>query len=784
MSLNSNEIKNEIIPKNILNKKVFAKELLQELLKKQLNESLTKLESNTNKQMNDLNYTSKYFKEFKNALYQFSAFLSDIEIDRKKEDELYKQEINGKENFENIKITPKKSNEFNFSTNLSRQNNKVNKKIENSFKSKSNTIGLFKSEQLNKHSNSINLNNTIYSPRIKEESKLIKQNYNIMSPVNHKKNQTIYLAKEELQIVHNMGSFIEKSPFNIKTPNTEKRSKNYIKDKNSKFNGKKQVNNITKHKGENEKFLTEYNILDSSKYNISNNSKKVMNKNPKNITKNKKIPSLNNKTKTSLNIKKNKFSKTIVNSDYNKTINLEMDNKDTDKINFKTCFSTDKKKIFNEEKSIQDMIKLVDNVNQNINKLLESNNKINQNKSIVTTSFDFSNNNNTFSQTNYKSTINLFSSNDFNFDKKRPSLKKNKDNHNILLFKSNDSNIFENLKKNIKLKDIKNNDNLILENEFGINYIKTKSSNKKFEENNRYKNERNNKKIDLNPKMNNIKFENSKNNFKKGKHIKNIDIIKIFKNDKKLLKNILKYLKEIEAIIFTSSNNYLNKERISILDNKKEELLKILNLPSDETLEEKINKIKVKFSEKELTNPPSKFTLSLEAKNKLIEFNKSTNIKIYKHDLDKNNRDNKLIIIEHKILFILLGKEEIYSIKNENIFWKKCCDYLIENSSGKLGYFIFEKIKEFKFNLKYINKIENIIKDNKKNIIKELTNNNFLITPLIKEFLEYCGIIIVPSKTQVSLVIKNLENNQKKIKYLNNLKVRYFSEKYKEDNDD
>ena len=129
--------------------------------------------------------------------------------------------------------------------------------------------------------------------------------------------------------------------------------------------------------------------------------------------------------------------------------------------------------------------------------------------------------------------------------------------------------------------------------------------------------------------------------------------------------------------------------------------------------------------------------------------------------------------------------EEIFSILNENKFWKKCCEYLITNNKGNIGDFIIEKISAFRFDSKSFNNIENLIKENKEIFIKELKDDKyFFISQLIEESLVYCGVILYPGKTQGSIIIKNLENNQTVINYLNNLKVRYFLAKYEEDDDD
>ena len=56
--------------------------------------------------------------------------------------------------------------------------------------------------------------------------------------------------------------------------------------------------------------------------------------------------------------------------------------------------------------------------------------------------------------------------------------------------------------------------------------------------------------------------------------------------------------------------------------------------------------------------------------------------------------------------------------------------------------------------------------------------------PLIKESLEYCGVIFSENKTEGNIYIKNLRKNQIMINYLNNLKVRYFLSKYNEEDEE
>ena len=776
-----------------LNKKTFTKEMLQNLLKEKLNQRLIKLEEKTKDQISSLNYTSKYFKEFSKAIQQFSKFFEESEEIKEKEKELTEKKENIKENYNTIKYIQKKSNESGGSSNLTKNSNKTkqyNKKIENPLRIRSNTQGLFKSQQLKKQATNLVLAKNIFSNKNIEEKKQNKTKQNlIISPDKEKNFKSSYILREggkndtPVKIQKN-SLLLERNAVQLKMPKTEKRTKNTnkkkkIKDNNNKINNKS--HNISENKTENN--TEKENINNITKYSTS--LKKSLNSNnSKNDIKNKKEIKFNLKDKMKNVDSIEDFSKTLNNNRYiNKTIDLD----DADKINvLKSSFSTKKKrklKLNNGSENIndiKDIVKLVDNVHQNITKLLETNERLNNNKSVMISSLEISNANKTFVETNNRSSTNILDNSDDddllnNKKNKIFSLKKKINNPNIGLFKDNDENNNDDAKYNLTEVPHKSDIVTPLEKEFDKFLNKNKSS----KANNRYQEEFNSKFVDID------KVKDKENNEKEIINIKNIDVMDIFKKEKKILKNILKYLKDKEIILFTSSNNYLNKERISFLDNKKEELLQILNLQKDETMETKIKKIKNEFSEEILSNPPIKFSISEETNNKIKELNKDENIQIFKNDLDIKNKNTNLLIKIYKILFILIDKEYIYSILNENKFWKKCCEYLINNSKGKIGDFIIEKISSFIFDVKTFNNIENIIKENKENFIKELKEDKkYFISKLIEEALVYCGVIFEPTKTQGNIIIKNLKNNQTVINYLNNLKVRYFLAKYEEDDDD
>ena len=92
----------------------------------------------------------------------------------------------------------------------------------------------------------------------------------------------------------------------------------------------------------------------------------------------------------------------------------------------------------------------------------------------------------------------------------------------------------------------------------------------------------------------------------------------------------------ITKICFYSINNYFNKERITFFDNKKEELLSVLNLKKDESIENKINEIKNIFSIEDFSKN-SLFQITEETKNKILEINNEDFLNEF-----KNMEDNIL----------------------------------------------------------------------------------------------------------------------------------------------
>ena len=626
--------------------KIFPKEILQNLLNEYLNNRLLKLENSTKVQMSNLNKTSKNFKEFSRSLQQISNnILEQSQLLKEKQEKKEENKINN--NNENTLrqsinyITPK-----NF-------NNK------NSLKARSNTLLISKNNFLKKQNTEINLvkgpfistNNNNSNNKAKSKMKSPEKNNKSV-----KINLTKELAKNSTPKKTNKIDFFTEGK--AKFPQTEKIPKK-LNEKIKKIN----TNKNGKFDNKNKYYMNEFdNIYGENKTQLLHSFKKEKK---------------SKKKKENLKLNKSKLNDKYIKDELSYENNFN---------NLKASFTSKRGKkltlndnnIFNNNTNdltdIQNIVKLVDNVNENITKILNGNN-------------------------------------------------------------SPDISLINSLRNSHK---ISYENNSVKKNEFALK--------KKY--------------------------------LSKKEQIKNINVLEIFKKDNNIVKNILKYLPQKETIYFYSINNYFNKKRIAFFGNKKEELLSILNLKKDETIENKINEIKNKFTEEELSHK-KKFEITQETSYILKKINKEDYLKKLKN-LEKNEN----IFIIYKILFILLGEENIYNTLNKDIFFKKCL-YFFENSPDNLGDFILEKIPEFNFEKNEFNMIENLIKDNKSEIINEISNSKkYLIIPLIKEFLEYIGIIFSENKTEGSIYINNLRKNQIIINYLNNLKVRYFLSKYNEEDDE
>ena len=193
---------------------------------------------------------------------------------------------------------------------------------------------------------------------------------------------------------------------------------------------------------------------------------------------------------------------------------------------------------------------------------------------------------------------------------------------------------------------------------------------------------------------------------------------------------------------------------------KREEVISSLELKDKETIEDRINKLKSKQADNmsALTKPFTEFVPSKASSNtfRLLDnplYSKFFEIPI----LDDNLND---IYIIYRLLFVLFGEHEIADIMDDRLFWVKSTEYLIKKSDGKIGTFILEKSKNFDFSHQSIYLMNRLLVGIKPKFIPttftKISGTTGLLFFLIKECLEYCGVLINDKKTQPNRIYDNL----------------------------
>lgn len=221
---------------------------------------------------------------------------------------------------------------------------------------------------------------------------------------------------------------------------------------------------------------------------------------------------------------------------------------------------------------------------------------------------------------------------------------------------------------------------------------------------------------------------------------------------------IIDFLNFQEKMEFTGINHGFIMERINILNNKKEEIIKSIGLSPNETINDLINEIRLKYKNDELSQSFSNYQIN-KGGSKAVEL---LNNDLYSNIFKKSLSDKKIdeICIVYRVLLALFGEYKICSISSNKLFWTKCTEYINEYSEGKIGTFILKKFNEITFEHKkivLINKLLSGIKNNfNASYFSKICGTTGLLIFIIRDALEYCGVIINEKKTQHARMLDNL----------------------------
>ena len=243
----------------------------------------------------------------------------------------------------------------------------------------------------------------------------------------------------------------------------------------------------------------------------------------------------------------------------------------------------------------------------------------------------------------------------------------------------------------------------------------------------------------------------------------------------KIVVSIASFLDRKTKYNFFSCSKQLINNLIHELNNIYNNILAMNKIKSIDLIEEEINNINNKFKDKDLDS----FKLSKGSLKALEILNDENYNNIFQMEELSPPLDE--IILIYRIFFQLINKEEFTEILSDKKFWKEARNYFLENSNGKIGSFINELISEFDFNKENIYKLKNLSNGKedklKPKFYENICKTTGLVTFVIKEAFEYCGIIFNEKKLMPSILIsyleyikENLNEYKKYVNFLSTLK--------------
>ena len=222
--------------------------------------------------------------------------------------------------------------------------------------------------------------------------------------------------------------------------------------------------------------------------------------------------------------------------------------------------------------------------------------------------------------------------------------------------------------------------------------------------------------------------------------------------------------KQTKYNFFSCSKKLVNNLFLELNDtyNKIIEMNKISSINS---IEEEINKIKNQFKGENLDSNKYSFQLSKGSMRAIQILDNEIYNNIFKSK-ELNPPLNKIILI-YRIFFQLINQEEINEIVSDKKFWEEARIYFLENDDNKIGYFIKDNISEFDFTNENIYKLKKLTKGYEEKLkptnYEKICETTTLFTFIIKDALEYCGIIYNKETNNPGITISYLEFIREKL---------------------
>ena len=239
---------------------------------------------------------------------------------------------------------------------------------------------------------------------------------------------------------------------------------------------------------------------------------------------------------------------------------------------------------------------------------------------------------------------------------------------------------------------------------------------------------------------------------------------------------ICSFLDKNSKISFLSCSKCLLNQLSYVLDDIYHNILNLHKIDYTNSIEDQIKNIKSQYTQEEIDSQNNEFSLSQSSIKALKLLNDNSYNAIFR--TKKLEPPLNEILLIYRLFFQLIEKEELVNIESDKKFWHKARNYILSNNNDETGSFFEKYIPEFDFSPKNIFKIKKLI-NGKEDKLKPLIYENIckttgLVIFIIKDSLEYCGIILNNKKTKPKVLINYLEylkgNLNKTKEYIDKLK--------------
>ena len=276
--------------------------------------------------------------------------------------------------------------------------------------------------------------------------------------------------------------------------------------------------------------------------------------------------------------------------------------------------------------------------------------------------------------------------------------------------------------------------------------------------------------------------QKSNKSIKQRYSINNIETIKKFgefinsSDGNEITLLICSFLDKNSKINFLSCSKCLLNQLSYVLDDIYHKILNLHKIDYTNSIEDQIKNIKSQYTQDEIDSQNNEFSLSQSSIKALKLLNDNSYNAIFR--TKKLEPPLNEIILIYRLFFQLIEKEELVNIESDKKFWHKARNYILSNNNDETGSFFEKYIPEFDFSPKNIFKIKKLI-NGKEDKLKPLIYENIckttgLVIFIIKDSLEYCGIILNNKKTKPKVLINYLEylkgNLNKTKEYIDKLK--------------